>query len=483
MVLCRNVAMVELHLPTLWAVLVLLYAASFGFALVLYLVKRRFSGASWWLLGQALLMVGAGGVALRSDLPWLVAVFFSNIPFIAGALLFLRSVWAFCTKRRFPIWIYLALPVAIALFAVDLSPDMRFRSILFSALIAVLDGAVATVMLTHPPKSVRLPITLVAITFFSLAIANLGRIPAYAVTNERIFGNETGFVTVFYFLSALTPVLILFSYYLLSGTRLERERLSREERLQKQNVELARLNTMTTTLLSVIGHDVKTPLTAAHRYVSRFLVKAPEDLETKRHELEVLEQTLGYSTRILENLVSFAKAQVRGLPEIMGTVSLREVIHLSVDYVTHEAERKGVKLVVSDDKAMRLVCGEEEWLAIIVRNLVSNAVKFSHPGDAVTIECLELEEQSRLTIRDNGVGMPPDQVDRLMNDGQVASTLGTAGERGSGIGLALVRVLCNQLKIEISISSQEGKGTEVTLDFPKHRPHGADGCRWLDAAR
>ena len=475
-------AMFELHLPTLWAVLVLLYAASFTFALVLYLAKRRFAGAFWWLVGQVFLVVGAVGVALRDTLPWLLAVFAANVPFVAAAVVFLRSVWAFCLQRRFPLWIYLVIPLAVGLFAVDLSQDVRFRSILFSGLLAFLNGSVAFVMLTHPPKSVRLPMTLVAITFLGLALANLARIPGYVVADEIRFGNESGFGAIFYFLSALTPVLILFSYYLLSGTRLERERLTREERLQTQNAELARFNRMTTTLLSVIGHDVKTPLAAAHRYVSRFLVKAPSDLETKKRELEVLEQTLGYSTRILENLVSFAKAQVRGLPEVLGTVSLREVIHLSVDYVAQEADRKGVALVVSDDKALQLVCGEEQWLAIIVRNLVANAVKFSHPGGEVIIECLELAEQSRLTVRDHGVGMPQEQVDRLMSDGEVSSTLGTAGERGSGIGLALVKVLCTQLKIEISINSTEGRGTEVTLDFPKRQSAGADGCRWLDVA-
>lgn len=465
----------DLHISTLSAVLALVQFAAVVFSVFLYVAHQTFHGARLWILGQACMAVGALALGLRNVLPMVPALYLTNISYIAAGVLLLHSLWAFRFRRPFPWLIYLIIAVAGGLLAVDMSEDVRFRSILFSAVIALVNLGIAIVAVYRQPKVYRLPGYLLGVTFFIIAAANLARIPDFLRESPVRFDEQPRISAFVYFLSVLSPILVLFGYYLLSGTRAEAERLARESQLQQRNIELSKLNKMATTLLSVIAHDVKTPITAAYRYVSRFLVAAPESLEQKRSELHVLETTLEYSRRLLENLVTYARTQIGGGHRAStGVVSVREVIRLTVDYVKPTAQRKGVSVRIVPPEAERLVCGAEELLSIVFRNLLQNAIKFSHPEGVVTVSCRETEDRTEVTIRDEGVGMPPEVLAQIMDTEVITSTLGTAGERGSGIGLALVRALCAQLDIEFDIQSIQDQGTSVLLNL---RGAGEDpGC-------
>ena len=458
--------MLQFDIPTLSASMALVQLASVIFSVILYASRQTFRGAPLWITGQVLVAIGGIGLAFRWSMPWLVALAFSNIPYLAAPIVFIHSLWVFRSSRRFPRWIYLAIPVAVGLLAIDLSPDIRFRVAVFSTFSTVFNLGAFVLAVYRQPPHYRLPAYLLGFTFLVMAIVHLLRLPAVLVSHPVMFEDQGRVGSIAYFLALLSAFFILFGYYLLSSVRFEKQKLARERMLSDQNRKLKNLNDTMTLVLSVVGHDVKIPLRSAARYVQRFLAKNPENVEERREGLLVIEQTLANSDRLLENLLLFAKARLAENPPECAGVSIREVVTTAVDVLRPEIESKNIDLDVQVAENLSLVNSEETSLAIIVRNILSNAIKFSPTAARLVIQISQNADYTVLKITDNGVGMSAEARERILRSDAPRSTQGTHGERGYGIGLALVRALAVQLGIGFGLTSEEGEGTEVRLEIP-----------------
>lgn len=109
-----------------------------------------------------------------------------------------------------------------------------------------------------------------------------------------------------------------------------------------------------------------------------------------------------------------------------------------------------------------MVAGDREILTIAVRNLLTNAIKFSQPGQAVSVEMKPREQEIVLTVQDNGQGMTAAQIERILSMNS-RSEQGTSGEKGSGLGLFLVRELLQDIRGRLSIESRIGEGSCMSI--------------------
>lgn len=242
-----------------------------------------------------------------------------------------------------------------------------------------------------------------------------------------------------------------------------RELAEQRAQIQAQADELLRLNRVKDRLFSIIGHDLRAPVAAL-----RDLVAETRDWGMSREEFRRLLDQLGahvdQSSQLLENLLRWAESQMSGFEPKPEPVDLGALIDGQISLFRPVAVAKGIELrampgaagVVELDRAM---------LDVALRNLVSNALKFTPRGGRVEVRTSRDAACLAIEVADTGVGMAPAQVEEAAARGGV-SRPGTAGEVGTGLGLLLVRDFVAANGGAFRIDSAPAQGTRVTLTFP-----------------
>jgi len=227
---------------------------------------------------------------------------------------------------------------------------------------------------------------------------------------------------------------------------------------EEKSLALDILNRQKTFLFSIIGHDLRNPFqvllgttTFLRRAVSTGNIAS---LERLAHGIE---DAAAQAYTLMESLFAWASLQMDTMAISLVDVDLEEVAHETVRNAAKAATEKSIILFVSCSGIQ--VRAHRDMLAAVLRNLVSNAVKFTLPGGMITISAYRRSDLVEIEVIDTGVGMPPNKISDLFKLDQRTSTNGTAGERGSGLGLLLCRDLVERLGAELSVSSAVNQGT------------------------
>lgn len=210
--------------------------------------------------------------------------------------------------------------------------------------------------------------------------------------------------------------------------------------------------------LRILAHDLRNPIGALPELVTllrhRVESGARSDIST---ELDILATTARSIHLLLENILLWGKARSHAITPRSGAVDLVALTESMVERVSAAAHLKGVRLSSEVPDTLRAIA-DAELLQVIVRNLVDNAVKFTEPGGMVHLSCRAAAGRAIIRVEDDGIGMPAEP--------EVAQRPGTRGERGSGIGLFLVRSLAAELGASVTFDSTPGKGTTVEVSIP-----------------
>ena len=159
----------------------------------------------------------------------------------------------------------------------------------------------------------------------------------------------------------------------------------------------------------------------------------------------------------MESLFAWASAQMDTLAVTMGDVKLSDIVAETVQVATQAASDRGIALREAVDD--QHVHANRDMLAKVLRNLVSNAIKFTLPSGSVTIAAQHQEGVVTISVADTGLGMARGKIDDLFKLDRRTTTNGTAGERGSGLGLLLCRDLLERQGSELTVQSVVGQGT------------------------
>ncbi|NBC01115.1 MAG: tetratricopeptide repeat protein [Bacteroidetes bacterium] len=241
--------------------------------------------------------------------------------------------------------------------------------------------------------------------------------------------------------------------------------------IQEQRDELEALNASKDELFAVIGHDLRGPVGNIKMLLDTLLDdEAPLDAEAKRDLLQMADETAGASVTLLENLLYWAQTQRGDLAATPTPTPCRRLIHRNMKLLRSEARSKKIHLsTVVDDTVVAQV--DEKMADIVVRNLLANAIKFTPEGGQVTVRAVQETGAAVLTIEDSGVGMSPQQQHQLTDgEEQPGSSADTRGEKGTGLGLKLCRVLLARTAGTWHIDSTPGEGTTVHVRWPLAAP-------------
>lgn len=235
--------------------------------------------------------------------------------------------------------------------------------------------------------------------------------------------------------------------------------------LDEKSAALATLNRQKALLLSIIAHDLRNPFQALLSLSTTLSTAvASRDHAAVERRAQGIVDAAGQAHRLMEGLFAWASAQMDTMAVTLGDVALDSLCAEVLDSVAEAAAVKGI--------ALRAECGglhvraHRDMLATVVRNLVSNAVKFTAGGGTVMVSARPDGARVEVEVADTGVGMPADTLAGLFQPDRRLTTEGTAGERGSGLGLLLCRDLVERQGSELRVDSAPGQGTtfRFTLD-------------------
>lgn len=234
-------------------------------------------------------------------------------------------------------------------------------------------------------------------------------------------------------------------------------------REQQISAELRRLGAMKDRMFSILSHDLRSPLNSLHSMIELMDMDALNPDEWKSFK-DTLMRQFDVTDETLRDVLLWAKGQFEGEKPAIQSVSLKEAVDSNAELVNLIASRKGVSIVVDVDPQAKVLADRAHLMAII-RNLLTNAVKFTPGGKSITLRSQSIDGNQLLYIEDEGVGMPADKVATLFTTaGQF--TQGTSGESGSGLGLVFVRDLVRRNKGTIHVTSELGVGSTFKVALP-----------------
>ncbi len=219
--------------------------------------------------------------------------------------------------------------------------------------------------------------------------------------------------------------------------------------------------------LSVMSHELRTPLNAIGGYTDliEMEIRGPVTPE-QRVDLERIRLSQKHLLGLVNEVLSYTKLETGTVQYDIEDVPVREAFAAAEALVVPQAEAKGLELTIGETEPYLSVRADADKLRQVLINLLSNAVKFTPSGGRIQLECRRVAECICFSVRDTGVGIPPDKVAAVFDPFvQVRSDL-TRTEEGTGLGLAISRQLARGMGGNLVVESTPGVGSVFTLKLP-----------------
>jgi len=236
--------------------------------------------------------------------------------------------------------------------------------------------------------------------------------------------------------------------------------------IQKQNEELRATINNRDKMYSVIAHDLRSPM-ASIRMVLNLVVTSMSPEVIGPELFELLDKANKESEEchdLLDNLLKWTKSQTGRLNVLLQDLDLNDIIPGVVDIFEMIALTKKIKLQYVGTQAPLVVRADNDMLKTIVRNFMSNAVKFSPENSVIEITMKEEGQFAKVSVRDHGVGIEPDRLGSIFHKGE--TTYGTDGEEGSGLGLQLCADFARKIGGDVQVESTLNEGSTFSVFIP-----------------
>lgn len=239
--------------------------------------------------------------------------------------------------------------------------------------------------------------------------------------------------------------------------------IDQKEELQRLNEQLKELNATKDKFFSIIAHDLKSPFQGLIGY-SQILSSEYSTLSEKEKIsfIESIEELSHSSYKLLENLLEWSRIQTGQMIFNPEDFNLLVELYPTLYLLKQTAQNKGIEFCYSIDNSL-FIKADLNMLMTIVRNIVSNSIKFTNPGGRVTLSVAKLVGCVEISITDTGVGIEKESLGQLFQIDKNVSRKGTANEEGTGLGLLLCKEMVEKHGGKIKLDSELGKGTTFSF--------------------
>ena len=238
---------------------------------------------------------------------------------------------------------------------------------------------------------------------------------------------------------------------------------------KRRNAVLLELNNIKNRSISVLSHDLKNPVIAQKMVLNHLYENYDEisDDDMKMY-IAALTDSVNSLEELLVNMLEWTKFEMKRMEYKPINFDIRDICFNEVVPLFNTiAQKKQITIRECDVKLdSYIVYSDLRMISAVLRNLISNALKFSSDGKEVVICFVDLDDKIKVVVKDYGVGIPEDKV-KLLLSGKSFTTLGTKGEQGSGIGMDLINKMLHQCNSELNIKSVVGEGSEFYFVLKK----------------
>ena len=277
-------------------------------------------------------------------------------------------------------------------------------------------------------------------------------------------------IELFYLVEIGVLVFLLFQVYLLANNQaqsyktLEVLNQSLEKKVEERTTEWVTANTVKDRLLSVMSHDLKSPLNSLHGILHMYNSGAIGKEEFNQFAQQI-EGDLNKTKMLVENVLYWTASQLKGVEMKMEKMDLTALIHENIQLFITVAARKKITLSQNLSGPMHILW-DKNILNLVLRNLLANAIKFSYEGGEVKILVDKEIHVLSIRVKDNGIGMNRDVMTSILSPGRASSNSGTGNEKGTGLGLSLCRDYLLKAGATLTVESVEGAGSSFIINIP-----------------
>lgn len=276
---------------------------------------------------------------------------------------------------------------------------------------------------------------------------------------ERLLGFIAAFkVSTFFLLSDQDFLTILASQ---GAVALENAKLF--EQIQKAFVELQEVEKLKSNFVTLVAHEFRTPLSLILGYAS---ILSEELQEARLKEFaEIIVRNAMRLSSLIEDLLDLRQLERKATSVQLETIFLPELVHKVLENYEPIARNKSLELVIDIPPEAHRIHADPAKLEVVLSNLISNAIKFTPSGGKITVGA-RLEDKPFIFVKDTGIGIPPEEKDKIFQSFYQVGEPVSMGQRGLGLGLYIARELVNMWGGRMWVESEVGKGSTFWFTLP-----------------
>uniref|UniRef100_UPI003217F739 ligand-binding sensor domain-containing protein n=1 Tax=uncultured Draconibacterium sp. TaxID=1573823 RepID=UPI003217F739 len=250
---------------------------------------------------------------------------------------------------------------------------------------------------------------------------------------------------------------------------LEKKVLERTIQIEHQNRELEKLNLTKDKLFSIIGHDLGNQFNIIVGFSDLLLSDFRKlDAAKVEYHLRNIYRSSSQANDLLENLLTWSRMQTKSIQYNPEVFNVNEKINELILFHTEALSKKKITLKF-ENKEEIMVYADVNMFSTVVRNLIANAIKFTHENGHIYIQTIKDKNFCKIRVKDNGVGIAPENLEKLFCIDSKHKTKGTNGEKGTGLGLILCKEFIEKHKGKIQVKSKPGEGSEFCFTIPANK--------------
>jgi PAS domain S-box-containing protein len=246
------------------------------------------------------------------------------------------------------------------------------------------------------------------------------------------------------------------------------ERINSRQQIQHQNNKLKELIASKDKFFSLLSHDLRGPLNTICQLLNILnenISKSEIDERNSRY-VSIISDSANNLASLVDDVLMWANSQSGGIPFNLKEINSSNIIKETLNIVKTTATAKNISINVNDNNS--LLVADSNMLKTILRNLISNAIKFTYRGGHIEIKVDQDEDKTTIAVIDDGIGMRLEEKEKLFDISEFMSKPGTENEKGTGIGLIICKEFIDKHNGSIWIDSKLGKGSTFTFEIPLH---------------
>jgi len=238
-----------------------------------------------------------------------------------------------------------------------------------------------------------------------------------------------------------------------------------KEAILEQTKHLEDINKVKDRLFSIVSHDLKDSLTSIKGFID---LLSEGDISNEEFDklIPELSENANNATMLLFNLLNWSKSQMQSLKANPSLFDIQEIFQDKINLIEQRLDSKNIKLI---DRSLKdFAYADRSMMEIVIQNLLTNAVKFSQPGDMITVSNHISNGSCIISVSDTGVGISEENIDKLFKNNTFTTT-GTKNEKGTGLGLSICKELVELNKGKIWVESTVNVGSTFYVQLPKSK--------------